>query len=148
MSGPRKAVRRRHIFVDEYQDTDPAQVRLLEALAGDGRELVVVGDPDQSVYAFRGADLHGILEFPDRFRTPDDQPARIIALGTCRRSGPALLAASRRIAARLPAPPAAAPAARRPPAREPTRQVPHRASPRRCRRLLPSGPRPAAGRPS
>ena len=44
------------VLVDEYQDTDPAQEALLHALAGDGRELIVVGDPDQSIYAFRGAD--------------------------------------------------------------------------------------------
>ncbi len=101
------------VLVDEYQDTDPAQEALLHALAGDGRELIVVGDPDQAIYAFRGADVSAIMRFPERFRTPDDRPARVIALGTCRRSGTALLAASRRIAARLPAPPAAVPAARR-----------------------------------
>ena len=55
------------VFVDEYQDTDPAQVRLLRALAGDGRDLVAFGDPDQSIYAFRGADVNGILDFPDAF---------------------------------------------------------------------------------
>ena len=116
----RDAVRERErkaydvVLVDEYQDTDPAQESLLYALAGDGRELIVVGDPDQAIYAFRGADVRAIMRFPDRFRTPDDQPARIIALGTCRRSGTALLAASRRIAARLPVPPAATPAAREP----------------------------------
>jgi superfamily I DNA/RNA helicase/RecB family exonuclease len=101
------------VLVDEYQDTDPAQEAMLHALAGDGRELIVVGDPDQAIYAFRGADVSAIMRFPDRFRTPDDRPARIVALGTCRRSGPVLLAASRRIAARLPAPPAVAPASRR-----------------------------------
>jgi len=101
------------VLVDEYQDTDPAQEALLHALAGDGRELIVVGDPDQAIYAFRGADVSAIMRFPDRFRTPDDQSARIIALGTCRRSGTALLAASRRIAARLPATPVAS-ADRRP----------------------------------
>ncbi|MEJ7690741.1 MAG: UvrD-helicase domain-containing protein [Nocardioidaceae bacterium] len=58
------------VFVDEYQDTDPSQVRLLQALAGDGRDLVVVGDPDQSIYAFRGADVRGILEFPTQFPRP------------------------------------------------------------------------------
>src|SRR5690348_2204997 len=100
------------VLVDEYQDTDPAQEAMLHALAGDGRELIVVGDPDQAIYAFRGADVTAIMRFPDRFRAPDDRPARIVALGTCRRSGPALLAASRRIAARLPAPPAVAPATR------------------------------------
>jgi superfamily I DNA/RNA helicase len=99
------------VLVDEYQDTDPAQEELLHALAGDGRELIVVGDPDQSIYAFRGADVSAIMRFPDRFRTPDERPASVIALRTCRRSGPALLAASRRVAARLPAVLATGPAA-------------------------------------
>jgi superfamily I DNA/RNA helicase/RecB family exonuclease len=91
------------VLVDEYQDTDPAQEELLHALAGDGRELIVVGDPDQSIYGFRGADSRAIMRFPDRFRAPDGRPARVIALRTCRRSGPVLLAASRRVARRLPA---------------------------------------------
>ncbi len=86
------------VLVDEYQDTDPAQEALLHALAGDGRELIAVGDPDQSIYAFRGADVHAMGRFPDLFRTPDDRPASVIALRTCRRSGPVLLAASRRVA--------------------------------------------------
>jgi superfamily I DNA/RNA helicase/RecB family exonuclease len=90
------------VLVDEYQDTDPAQEALLHALAGDGRELIAVGDPDQSIYAFRGADVHAMGRFPDLFRTPDDRPASVIALRTGRRSGPVLLAASRRVAARLP----------------------------------------------
>ena len=90
------------VLVDEYQDTDPAQEELLVQLAGDGRELIAVGDPDQSIYAFRGADVDAIRRFADRFRTPDGRPADVIALQTCRRSGPVLLAASRRVAARLP----------------------------------------------
>ncbi len=91
------------VLVDEYQDTDPAQEELLAQLAGDGRELIAVGDPDQSIYAFRGAEADAIGRFGDRFRSPDGKPAEVIALQTCRRSGPVLLAASRRIAARLPA---------------------------------------------
>jgi superfamily I DNA/RNA helicase/RecB family exonuclease len=94
------------VFVDEYQDTDPAQESLLRALAGDGRELIAVGDPDQSIYAFRGADVGALARFPDRFRAPDGSPAPVVALRTCRRSGPILLAASRRVARRLPAAPA------------------------------------------
>lgn len=94
---------RPHLFVDEYQDTDPAQERMVQALAGGGRDLVAVGDPDQSIYAFRGAEVRNILDFPHRFRTVDGQPAPVVALRTCRRSGAALLAASRRVAARLPA---------------------------------------------
>lgn len=89
------------VFVDEFQDTDPAQVRLLQVIAGDGRNLVVAGDPDQSVYAFRGAQLRGISEFSDRFRTREGAPAPVQALGETRRFGPALLAASRGVADRL-----------------------------------------------
>jgi superfamily I DNA/RNA helicase len=92
------------VFVDEYQDTDPAQERLLQAIAGGGRDLVVVGDPDQSIYAFRGAEVRGILEFPSRFPRGDGTPAPVVPLRTCRRSGPALLEVSRRVAGRLPAP--------------------------------------------
>ena len=78
----RDDLRRRfsHVFVDEYQDTDPAQVDLLRSLAGDGRDLVVVGDPDQSIYGFRGADLRGILDFPAAFPTRDGAPAPVVAL--------------------------------------------------------------------
>jgi superfamily I DNA/RNA helicase/RecB family exonuclease len=90
------------VLVDEYQDTDPAQEELLAQLAGDGRDLIVVGDPDQSIYAFRGADADAIGRFPDRFRRPDGRPAEIVALRTSRRSGAGLLSASRRVAARLP----------------------------------------------
>ncbi|NVI85792.1 ATP-dependent DNA helicase [Actinomadura sp. BRA 177] len=91
------------VFVDEYQDTDPAQEALLHYLAGEGRDLVVVGDPDQSIYGFRGADVRGIQEFPNRFLTLDGEPAPVVALRTCRRMGPEILTASRRIARRLPA---------------------------------------------
>jgi superfamily I DNA/RNA helicase/RecB family exonuclease len=90
------------VLVDEYQDTDPAQEELLAQLGGDGRDLMVVGDPDQSIYAFRGADADAIGRFPDRFRHPNGRPAQIVALRTSRRSGAALLAASRRVTARLP----------------------------------------------
>jgi superfamily I DNA/RNA helicase/RecB family exonuclease len=93
------------IFVDEYQDSDPAQESLLLALAGDGRDLIAVGDPDQSIYAFRGADVRALASFPEKFRAPDGNPAPVVALRTCRRSGPVLLAASRRVARRLPVTP-------------------------------------------
>ncbi len=101
----RERAARQIVFVDEYQDTDPAQEELLRALAGDGRDLVAVGDPDQSVYGFRGADVRNILDFPDRFRTAAGDPAPVVALRTCRRSGSALLEVSRRLAQRLPAVP-------------------------------------------
>ncbi|WP_346111407.1 ATP-dependent DNA helicase [Nonomuraea maheshkhaliensis] len=94
------------VFVDEYQDTDPAQELLLAHLAGDGRDLVAVGDPDQSIYGFRGADVQGILKFPERFKSRDGREAPVLALRVCRRSGADLLEASRRVAARLPVAPA------------------------------------------
>ncbi|MFC9792216.1 ATP-dependent helicase [Streptomyces sp. NPDC127584] len=87
------------IYVDEYQDTDPAQVRLLRALAGGGRTVVAFGDPDQSIYAFRGADVNGILDFPASFGGAD-----VRVLRTARRSGERLLAATRLLAQRMPMP--------------------------------------------
>ncbi|MGY1745334.1 ATP-dependent helicase [Blastococcus sp. SYSU D00695] len=96
--------RARWLFVDEYQDTDPAQVELLELLAGGGGDLVAVGDPDQAIYAFRGAEPRGIVEFPERFRHADGRPAARLSLGVCRRSGAELLAISRRVAEGLPGP--------------------------------------------
>ncbi|MFI6104378.1 ATP-dependent helicase [Streptomyces sp. NPDC051310] len=92
------------VFVDEYQDTDPAQVRLLRALAGGGRTLYAFGDPDQSIYAFRGADVNGILDFPYAFRRADGSPAPVAVLTTSRRSGAALLSATRLLTARMPLP--------------------------------------------
>ncbi|NJP42423.1 ATP-dependent helicase [Actinacidiphila epipremni] len=105
------------VYVDEYQDTDAAQVRLLRALAGQGRTLVAFGDPDQSVYAFRGSDVNGILGFPEQFRRRDGRPADIRVLRTSRRARAGLLAATRQVAARMPLPrlPAAAVRAHRTP---------------------------------
>ncbi len=91
----------RHVFVDEYQDTDPGQVALLRQLAGDGRDLTVVGDPHQSIYGFRGAEVRGILDFPGAFPHADGRPADVVALRTTRRFGPRVLVASQRVAGRL-----------------------------------------------
>ncbi len=88
------------ILVDEFSDTDPAQVRLLHALAGDGREVIVFGDPDQSVYGFRGAEARELLDFPDRFATAG-RPAPVLTLPVNHRSGIALQAATRGPADRL-----------------------------------------------
>jgi DNA helicase-2/ATP-dependent DNA helicase PcrA len=52
-----------HILIDEYQDTNHAQYILAHAMARKNRNITVVGDPDQSIYAWRGADLSNILEF-------------------------------------------------------------------------------------
>jgi ATP-dependent DNA helicase UvrD/PcrA len=65
----------RHVLVDEYQDTNHAQYRLLQLLAGEHRNLAVVGDDDQSVYSFRGADITNILIFQDDY--PDAELVRL-----------------------------------------------------------------------
>ncbi len=105
------------VFVDEYQDTDAAQVRLLRAIAGQGRTLVAFGDPDQSIYAFRGADVNGILDFPTAFPGQDGRPAPVRVLTGNRRAGAVLLAAAGQLAGRMALPrlPAAAARAHRAP---------------------------------
>jgi DNA helicase-2/ATP-dependent DNA helicase PcrA len=57
----------RYILVDEYQDTNHAQYRLLQLLSKKDMNVFAVGDPDQSIYAFRGADIRNILEFERDF---------------------------------------------------------------------------------
>jgi superfamily I DNA/RNA helicase len=110
---------RRRIFVDEYQDTDPAQIELLKLIAAGADELVLIGDPDQAIYSFRGAEQSAMADIDLHFGwlpgtpRPEPEPAGQLQLSTpvetvsltqCRRSGPVLVAASRRIAARLSGP--------------------------------------------
>ncbi|BDG03620.1 ATP-dependent helicase [Anaeromyxobacter oryzae] len=63
----RWAGRFRHVLVDEFQDTNPAQYRLMKALAGARRNVCVVGDDDQAIYRWRGADVSNILGFDQDF---------------------------------------------------------------------------------
>ncbi len=79
----------RHVLVDEYQDTNHAQYTLVKELVGDTGELCVVGDADQSIYAFRGATIRNILEFERDFPN-----ARIILLEQNYRSTQTILSAA------------------------------------------------------
>jgi superfamily I DNA/RNA helicase/RecB family exonuclease len=98
-----EAERRRlaHVYVDELADTDPAQIELLSLVAGGGKALVAFGDPDSSVYGFRGADPQAVPSFPLRFRTASGAVAETVTLTTCYRAAPGLLTATRRLSRRL-----------------------------------------------
>src|SRR4029453_914616 len=60
----------RHLFVDEFQDVSPAQLRLVRGWLGDRLDLTVVGDPDQAIFSFTGADPTGLTDFQRLFPGP------------------------------------------------------------------------------
>lgn len=77
-----------HLMVDEYQDTNTIQERILLLLAGERRNLCVVGDDDQGLYRFRGATIRNILEFPALF---DDGQCKQVKLTVNYRSHPDII---------------------------------------------------------
>ena len=79
----------RYVLVDEYQDTNPAQFRLTELLSGGSRNIMVVGDDDQSIYRFRGATVENILSFDKAYPN-----CRVIKLEQNYRSTKSILAAA------------------------------------------------------
>ena len=90
------------VVLDEYQDTNIAQGRLIESLFGGGFPVTAVGDPDQNIYAWRGASLYNLLQFPEQFCREDGSPSAKLPLYTNFRSGSRILAAADRIIAPLP----------------------------------------------
>ena len=78
----------RYIMVDEYQDTNFIQEQLVFMLAGDRKNICVVGDDDQGMYRFRGATIRNILEFPDKF---SEDECKVIHLDTNYRSEPGII---------------------------------------------------------
>ena len=78
-----------HLFVDEFQDVNPLQHALLEAWRGDRPDLCIVGDPNQAIYSWNGADPELLHTFPERF--PDGETIRLL---DNYRSSPQILAAA------------------------------------------------------
>jgi len=90
------------VLLDEYQDTNYAQARLIEDVFGRGHPVTAVGDPDQNIYAWRGASLHNLLQFPQQFPNVDGTPSERLPLYTNFRSGARILAAADEIIGPLP----------------------------------------------
>jgi DNA helicase-2/ATP-dependent DNA helicase PcrA len=78
--------RYRVVLLDEYQDTNPAQRELLLKIFGDGFPVTAVGDPDQTIYEWRGASLENFAGFPRHFPHEDGTAARTLSLTVNRRS--------------------------------------------------------------
>jgi DNA helicase-2/ATP-dependent DNA helicase PcrA len=91
------------VVLDEYQDTNVAQAEMIARLFGDGFPVTAVGDPDQSIYGWRGASLFNLLEFQEQFARADGSPAAKLPLYTNFRSGARILAAADRVIGGLPA---------------------------------------------
>ncbi len=88
--------------LDEYQDTNVAQAQLIAGLFGEGFPVAAVGDPDQSIYGWRGASLFNLLEFQHQFPKADGVPAEKLPLYTNFRSGARILAAADRVIETIP----------------------------------------------
>ncbi len=90
------------VLLDEYQDTDPAQRRLLTSVFGGGIAVTAVGDADQTIYEWRGASLENFTDFPQHFPRPDGQPTETLPLSINRRSDTIVLDMANAIQALLP----------------------------------------------
>ena len=87
----------KHLIVDEYQDINPAQQRLIELMAGPGTQLCVVGDDDQAIYQWRGSTVESIVNFTKQYPN-----AKTFRLETNRRSLPVIVDSAARFAESIP----------------------------------------------
>ena len=87
----------RHLIVDEYQDVNPAQERLIELLAGPNAEIAVVGDDDQAIYQWRGSDVSNIVTFESRYPN-----VATFNITTNRRSRPQIIETANEFAETIP----------------------------------------------
>ncbi|MGJ3509213.1 ATP-dependent helicase [Enemella sp. A6] len=98
------------VLIDDLHDLDPAQIALLRSLSKPGAsrlagaEVIAFADPDQSVYAFRGANARAALDFPDTFTDVHGQPAPVVVLGTNHRQAERLVSVQRLTGSRIPLP--------------------------------------------
>ncbi|MDQ4143440.1 MAG: ATP-dependent helicase, partial [Actinomycetota bacterium] len=101
----RDLYRRRFPFVllDEYQDTNVAQRRMLQALIGEGGAVTAVGDARQAIFAWRGATMFNLINFPRDFKRNDGQPYESISLSENFRSGRKILDVANAIVEHIPA---------------------------------------------
>ncbi|SNT14797.1 DNA helicase-2 / ATP-dependent DNA helicase PcrA [Micrococcales bacterium KH10] len=89
------------VLLDEYQDTSFAQTSMLSHLFGDGHPVMAVGDPHQSIYAWRGASASSLVRFPSQFARSDDKPAQVLSLSTSWRNDEHILAIANTVATPL-----------------------------------------------
>ena len=83
------------VMVDEFQDTNPTQMQLIHEIVCQHLNITVVGDDDQSIYGWRGAEVKNILDFPKRYK-----PCQVIRLERNYRSSPAILAVANGVIAK------------------------------------------------
>jgi DNA helicase-2/ATP-dependent DNA helicase PcrA len=89
------------VLLDEYQDTNPAQRRLLQTIFGGGFPVTAVGDSDQTIYEWRGASPQNFAAFPEHFPESDGAPAASLQLATSWRSGTRIVSVANAIRERI-----------------------------------------------
>jgi DNA helicase-2/ATP-dependent DNA helicase PcrA len=99
--GERIRERYRVVLLDEYQDTNPAQRQLLRSIFGGGFPVTAVGDPDQTIYEWRGASLENFAAFPDHFAGEDGTPATTMPLSINHRSDRRIIEFANRVRSQI-----------------------------------------------